>query len=1053
MLVNDWCQQYPSHSTGSLHFGADGALYATAGDGASFNFADWGQDGNPRNPCGDPPGGVGAALSPPTAEGGALRSQDIRTTGDPTTLDGTVIRIDPNTGAGLPDNPFALSSDANSRRIVAHGLRNPFRFAIRPGTSDVWVGDVGWSDWEEINHLGQTNDSVADNFGWPCYEGVGPQPSYDGANLNLCESLYSAGGVTAPVYTYDHAQRVVPGESCTTGSSSISGMAFYNGGNYPASYTKALFFSDYSRNCIWAMLAGGDGFPNPSNRITFDAGAAGPVDLQIGPGGDVFYVDFGGAIRRIRYLGSSNNAPVARVTASPTTGGAPLTVQFDATTSSDPDPGDTLAYTWDLDGNGTYGDATIARPSRTYGPGTYTVRVRVSDAQGAFDTASILISANGNPPVPTIDLPAAGATWKVGDEISFSGHASDPEDGSLPPSALSWSVTLQHCPSDCHPHPLGEFPGVAFGKFDSIDHEYPSHIELKLTAQDSTGLTASTTLRLDPKTVDLTFASAPTGLRLVVGSTAGTTPFTRRVMVGSNNSLIADTQSANGRRYAFNSWSDGGAASHNVIAGETPASYTATFDDIGPAGAPGLVGSYSFDEGSGTTSPDLSGQGNHGALTNGPTWAAAGKYGGAISFDGVNDMVTIADSASLDLTTGMTLQAWVRPAVLGWPYRTVLLKETPGSLVYTLYLNETTRPLGSIFAGGFERIATGSAALAANTWTHLATTYDGTNLRLYVNGTLVTTTAASGAISTSTGALRIGANTIWPEEAFQGLIDEVRVYNRALTTAELTQDMNTPLGLADDVLPTQPTGFVSTGSSATSIATGWSASSDNVGVAGYRLFLDGAQAGPPTQQTSFTFTGLVCGSAHTLGVEAYDLAGNTSGRATLEATAGACDTTPPTVSITAPAAGATVANTVSVTANAADNDQVSGVQFRLDGANLGAEDTASPYAVSWDTRAVANGAHTLTAVARDPSGNITTSANVGVTVTNTAQPPGWSPPTASTRAAALPPPTPPGPATTGRSPTARPGPPPASTAARSPSTASTTWSRSPTAPHSTSPPA
>ena len=336
----------------------------------------------------------------------------------------------------------------------------------------------------------------------------------------------------------------------------------------------------------------------------------------------------------------------------------------------------------------------------------------------------------------------------------------------------------------------------------------------------------------------------------------------------------------------------------------------------------------------------------------------------------------------------MTLAAWVRPSVTGWPYRTVVMKEQPGGLAYAMYLTDQTRPLSTVFSGGAERVASGTAALAANAWTHLAATYDGTNLRLYVNGTLVTTTPWSGAITASTGALRIGANTIWPEEAFQGLIDEVRVYDRALTLAELNSDMATPLGEADTTAPSKPTGFVSSGSTATSIATGWSASSDNVGVAGYRLFLDGAQAGPPTQQTSFTFTGLVCGSTHTLGVEAYDLAGNTSGRATLEATAGACDTTPPTVAVTAPAAGATVANTVSVTANAADNDQVAGVQFRLDGANLGAEDTTGPYAVSWDTRTVANGSHTLTAVARDPSGNITTSANVAVTVTNSAQPPG-----------------------------------------------------------------
>ena len=132
VLVEDWCQQYPSHSIGTVEFGADGALYASGGDGASFNFVDYGQDGTPLNPCGDPPGAAGTALTPPTAQGGALRSQDLRTSGDPVSLDGTVIRVDPATGAALPDNPLAGSSDANARRIIAYGLRNPFRFTRPP---------------------------------------------------------------------------------------------------------------------------------------------------------------------------------------------------------------------------------------------------------------------------------------------------------------------------------------------------------------------------------------------------------------------------------------------------------------------------------------------------------------------------------------------------------------------------------------------------------------------------------------------------------------------------------------------------------------------------------------------------------------------------------------------------------------------------------------------------------------------------------------------------------------------------------------------------------
>ena len=98
--------------------------------------------------------------------------------------------MNPATGASMPGNPFAANPDANVRRTIAYGLRNPFRFTIRPGTSEVWLGDVGWNEWEEINRVPNPTDAVVENFGWPCYEGTGRQPGYDGANLPLCEGLY-----------------------------------------------------------------------------------------------------------------------------------------------------------------------------------------------------------------------------------------------------------------------------------------------------------------------------------------------------------------------------------------------------------------------------------------------------------------------------------------------------------------------------------------------------------------------------------------------------------------------------------------------------------------------------------------------------------------------------------------------------------------------------------------------------------------------------------------------------------------------------------------------
>jgi glucose/arabinose dehydrogenase/PKD repeat protein len=595
VLINDWCQQFPSHSIGTLLFGRDGYLYVSGGDGASFNNVDYGQfganyAGDMANPCGDPPGTVGTALSPPNAEGGALRSQSVRRTDGPATLDGTVLRIDPSTGTGVPGNPYFSSSDPNARRVVAYGLRNPFRITQRPGTDELWIGDVGWNTWEEVDRVVAPASASASNFGWPCYEGASAQGGYQGAGLNLCSSLYSTpGSVIAPYYTYNHSACVVAYAGCHTGGSSITGIAFYQGGSYPTQYNGALFFGDHTRNEIWAMLPGANGLPDPSRLQSFvgvDAtgGAAGhPVDLKIGPGGDLFYVDMeDGTVHRISFT-AANQPPTAVVSANPTNGPVPLTVTFDGTGSTDPE-GSPLSYTWDLNGDGVFGDATGPTATFTYTTaGVYTASLRVTDDQGATGTASVTVTAGNTAPTPVIDSPASSFAWRVGSTISFAGHATDAQDGTLPATALTWSLVLHHCftPTDCHEHLIQSMPGVASGSFTAPDHAYPCWLELQLTATDSGGLTSRTSVRLDPQTVVLTFKTNPGGLvltDLAVNEALRTTPFSITVVVGSSNTISAPSpQTFNRSTYNFVSWSDGGPQSHTIIAPSVNTTYVATY--------------------------------------------------------------------------------------------------------------------------------------------------------------------------------------------------------------------------------------------------------------------------------------------------------------------------------------------------------------------------------------------------------------------------------------------------------------------------------------------
>ena len=221
------------------------------------------------------------------------------------------------------------------------------------------------------------------------------------------------------------------------------------------------------------------------------------------------------------------------------------------------------------------------------------------------------------------------------------------------------------------------------------------------------------------------------------------------------------------------------------------------FPPTGGSATPGLVAAFAFDEGTGSSIVDASGSGNNGTTAN-TTWAATGKYGKALSFNGTSSRVTIADAASLHLTGSMTLEAWVSRSGNKTGWRDLVYK---GDDNYYLSASSSpnNRPAGGGIMAGSSGEVFGTARLPASTWTHLAVTYDGTTIRLYVNGAQVSSLAKTGNLTTSTNPLTIGSDPIYGQY-FQGMIDDVRVYNVALTSAQIQTDMATPVAAVPDTV-------------------------------------------------------------------------------------------------------------------------------------------------------------------------------------------------------------------------------------------------------------
>ncbi|MEM8874508.1 MAG: PA14 domain-containing protein [Planctomycetota bacterium] len=261
-----WVQDFlgtdsQSHSIGALRFGTDGALYISNGDGTSYGAVD------------------------PRSE----RVQDLDN------LSGKLLRVDPLTGRGFADNPFFDGDlDSNRSKVFALGLRNPYRMAIHPETNDIFLGDVGWGTWEEINVV-DFSDGGGENFGWPWYEGAdsGNDPTRGYRDLPAAQEFYLNNSAIVPLWSGRHGG--------ADGAVAVTAGDFYTGETnyYPDLYENAFFFTDYGRNDVRAMILNPDGSVNSIESLTDPEGRL--VMMDQGIDGAIYVVDINGRIRRLGF--------------------------------------------------------------------------------------------------------------------------------------------------------------------------------------------------------------------------------------------------------------------------------------------------------------------------------------------------------------------------------------------------------------------------------------------------------------------------------------------------------------------------------------------------------------------------------------------------------------------------------------------------------------------------------------------------------------------------------------------------------------------------------
>jgi glucose/arabinose dehydrogenase len=505
-----------NHNGGAIHFGIDGKLYVATGDNAYNANA---QSVNNR---------LGKILR--------INSDGSIPSDNPTTF--TTV----NNGS-----PSVVTTTGGNRAIWALGLRNPFSFAVQPGSGKIFINDVGQDSWEEINQ-GQPGS----NYGWPGSEGYTSNSNFRSAR-----------------FAYPHGSSVC----------AITGGAFYNPATvtFPSDeYVGDYFFADYCAGWIRR-------FDSITNQvIDFHADSNSKIDLKVGSDGALYYATRN-AIYKVQYTGSVGTPP--SITQHPLSqsvqSGSNVSFSVMANGSAP------LSYQWQKNGvnisQATSPNYPFVAQSSDNGA---SYRVIVSNAGGSVTSnAAVLSLISSTAPVANIQQPSASFLYEGGQIVTYSGSGTDAEDGNLPASAFTWKVDFHH---DTHVHPfIPETSGSTSGTFviprtgeTSSDVWY----RIYLTVKDSNNLLHTVSRDIQPKKVQLSVTSDPSGLEVFIDGQPVTVPHTFTSVVGVTRTIgVSSPQTLQGVTHTFAFWSGGGAQSHSFNTPSVNSSYMGVFQVTSPS--------------------------------------------------------------------------------------------------------------------------------------------------------------------------------------------------------------------------------------------------------------------------------------------------------------------------------------------------------------------------------------------------------------------------------------------------------------------------------------